>query len=219
MPRTLTTAIAALAASGRAMLVHALHLSLGGVDYYFAERAITFESQAYALGLRWREGLTQRRSLAADGVTVDVENVSTVMAQTLRQQYMMGDFAELRRLWLGAGMQVIFAGRIAGVEVDRDMARLTLRSRVDPRAQLPVRTPGHRCPWRFKGPACGYVGAGDECAKTTAACIAYSNIHRFGGFPTLTRELEATVPPAPDPAPIAPERDFLGGYYGEEAMW
>ncbi|MBI1353288.1 MAG: hypothetical protein GC160_03000 [Acidobacteria bacterium] len=219
MARTLSTAIAAAAASGRAMLVHALYLSLGGVDYFYAERAITFESQAYQVGLRWSEDLTLRRSLAADTVQVEVENVSLGLAQILRQQYVMGDYGELRRLWLGAGSQIVFAGRVGAVEVDRNSARLTLRSHIDPQAQLPIRTPGAKCPWRFKGTACGYVGVGDECDKTTDACIAYSNIHRFGGFPTLTRELAETVAPAPVAEPIAPERDFLSDYYGEEATW
>lgn len=41
------------------------------------------------------------------------------------------------------------------------------------------------CPFLFKGTECGYSGAGDSCGKTISACRAYSNVERFGGFPSI----------------------------------
>ncbi|KAA5604429.1 hypothetical protein F1188_16355 [Roseospira marina] len=45
-----------------------------------------------------------------------------------------------------------------------------------------------RCPWRYKGPQCGYAGDMPSCDYTLQGdngCAAHGNNLRFGGFPGL----------------------------------
>lgn len=41
------------------------------------------------------------------------------------------------------------------------------------------------CPFKFKGPQCGYSGNSTTCDKTLADCRAHGNSVRFGGEPTI----------------------------------
>ncbi len=41
------------------------------------------------------------------------------------------------------------------------------------------------CPFKYKGPQCGYSGSISSCKKTLADCRLHNNSVRFGGEPTI----------------------------------
>lgn len=216
MARTISAGVQALADSRRAVVAHLLDFTVSSVDYSFADRAVTYGGNVYLPKLQMGEGPRLRRGLAVDTCTVGLENVSTQFAQIIRQHFLEGTPATLRRLYIGAGAVVLFAGRIATAEVDQQSARLTLRSRLDARGtDVPVRSYAALCAWPFKGPACGYVGAGESCNKTRPACAGYGRLISFSGFPTLTQELSQTVDAPPATPSVSESQDFLSGFYEE----
>ena len=216
MARTVSSGVQALAGSRRAVVAHLLGFTVSSVDYFFADRTVTYGGNDYLPKLQLGEGPRLRRGLAVDTCTVGIENVSTEFAQIIRQHFLEGTPATLTRLYIGAGTLVLFAGRIATVEVDGRLARLTLRSRLDARGvDIPVRAHSALCPWTFKSPACGYVGVLETCAKTYADCTARARLISFGGFPTLTAELADTVDAPPATPQVADGQDFLSSFYEE----
>lgn len=50
---------------------------------------------------------------------------------------------------------------------------------------IPRRLYATTCSFGFKSTACGYAGAGTDCDRSIAACTAFGNQARFGGFQTL----------------------------------
>lgn len=50
---------------------------------------------------------------------------------------------------------------------------------------IPRRIYSTTCSFAFKGAACGYAGVGTDCDRSIAACTAFGNQTRFGGFQTL----------------------------------
>jgi hypothetical protein len=54
--------------------------------------------------------------------------------------------------------------------------------------QSPNSTYDVNCYYIFKDSRCQYAGAGSSCDKTLSACQGYSNVIRFGGYPSIPKE-------------------------------
>jgi len=214
--RTLSTELQEVTATRKPATALLLDLTVDGTPYRIADRTIAFGGEAYAMGLKVDGGIRYHRSLQLDGGAVKVENITRFMSVLQAQEFVQGSPAVLRRLYIEAEEAlVIFDGVVADVSIDGADATLRLVSRLDPTARrIPARTYSPLCPWRFKSPECGYVGAELLCNKTFERCTELAQAHRFGGFVHIDRELQESVPPAPVVPEPDPNEEFLQNFHG-----
>ena len=84
----------------------------------------------------------------------------------------------------------VFEGVINGVRMTASQFEWELtRSVVDFDAESPNMTYDVSCQWKFRDFHCRYTGTLTKCDKTLARCIQMNNVLRFGGHPSVPREM------------------------------
>lgn len=135
-----------------------------------------------------RQALTQ----AADRVTLEVQNVDTVIGVTLNliettltgAKAVFGKvFKQSNGAWTSSPQ---LYGEVDDVHVDQNNATLTIVSDTAPNVSFLTNRPIQKtCPLAFKGVRCGYTGPLTTCNKKRddeGGCSGRDNVHRFGGF-------------------------------------
>ena len=222
MARTLSSLVTTLKDSNEARTAHLLKIvTADNTTFRFTDlpESYSFQGAVWLSYLLWDSAVRYARGLEADGGNVRLSNIDRTLAQNLRDTDFEGGTATLQKFFLDAEEAVtIFEGRILAAEITEEAAEFRLSGELDPTAlQFPKRNYSALCPWRFKGPECGYQDGVDPndpgtgqpfqtCPKDFAACTARGRTHRFGGFVHVTREVTeavegtGTVPPTLAPA-------------------
>lgn len=135
-----------------------------------------------------KQSLTQ----AADRVTVDIQNVDTLVGLSLNEvaSSLAGSYAVFGRAYkTGGGLWLttpFVYGEVDDVSTDQNNATITIVSDTAPNVSFLTNRPIQKsCPLAFKGTRCGYVGAETTCNKKrddAGGCSGRNNVHRFGGF-------------------------------------
>jgi hypothetical protein len=155
-------------------------------------------------------------------ITVRLADVGNVLSDADVAGTLIGSTLTVVEIhWDAGGVQldpvVLFAGTIAYAKYALQAVEISAARSGSTSAGMVGRIISRLCTYRFQGARCGYSGAGTSCDHTMVACAAYSNINRYGGWPSmpqLGQKFSYTVttsqPPtqragAVSPAPKPPE--------------
>lgn len=85
---------------------------------------------------------------------------------------------------------VALLGRATSPSWDSSWVSFNIAPYIDNESEkIPWRAYSTNCSYRvFKGPQCGYAGAGATCNRSYAQCSTYANTARFGGFRNIPAE-------------------------------
>lgn len=205
MSRTLSANIQAEIAKPGSHTIHLFTFGpVNGTNYYFAEDRVFFQGNSYQPWLMVASPVKYTQKLQLDPVTVKLQNITLQTAAMLQLESsgMEGAEATLQRLYPACNEVVtLFAGRIAGIEIDQQSATITLAGDLDPTASLvPARHFSATCVWDFQDSRCGYTAGTDPndpatsspftaCPKDFLSCQARGRQHRFPGFIHISRDL------------------------------
>ncbi len=139
-------------------------------------------------GSSTKQSLTQ----AADRVTVEIQNVDTLMGLSLNDSAssLAGSYSVYGRAYKTSGglwvTTPFIYGEVDDVQANQDVATVTIVSDTAPNVSFLTNRPIQKtCPLAFKGTKCGYVGGLTTCNKKrddAGGCSGRNNVHRFGGF-------------------------------------
>lgn len=206
MPRNLPIGLKELLASGFAETHSTLELSLPSdfapaITHYFATARLTISGVTYDRQLRTSDAVKTSLTRAADRVTVELQNVDTVLGVELLQvaDSLYGANVKFGRYWKDLRSAATFhhtllTGCVAGVEINENVARLTLISdtyaavSVGAREQV-LRQCRFQVQGEFRGAACGYSGPLLTCNGLYDSTDGCEGRHgsplkqaKFGGF-------------------------------------
>jgi hypothetical protein len=181
MSRTLSATITGLLAQETQRVCHLLTFTVGATTYRFTDGdAINHVGNAYTSHLVFETGPRYSERLRQENVSVKLQNIDLVTANTLRIEgaTLQGQEATLERLFLAARETVVlFKGRISEMEVNDRDATLTLAGELDPT--------GSQIPKRKYSPVSSTDG------KTFLEWAATP--HLFDGFLHITRDLTLAI--------------------------
>ena len=144
-------------------------------NYYFATAKLEIDGVTYDRQLRETGNVRTSLTRASDRVTVDLQNVDTVLGVSFLElaDALYGAEARFGRLWTekssGAKIhKILLTGVVAGVQILESVVRLELVSEGYAGTKVGAYRPVRRnCAWqelgRFRGTECGYSGAELTC--------------------------------------------------------
>jgi len=225
MPRILPTGLAEALKRGTLETHSTLELTLpdsatGARTLYFATAPVTVGGVKHSAQLRDTSAMKQSLTRAADRVTVDLQNVDTVLGIELisASESFYGARVRFGRYWRDIGSGAIFhkyllTGAVVGVDVNETTARLALVSDAYAALNVGASQPVVRnCRWEviggYKGPQCGstsdfltcnyLLDHADGCSARHSGTV---NRARFGGFAYIKSQASiAGAVAAPIPA-------------------
>lgn len=206
MPRSLPIGLTELLKSGYAESHSTLELSLPSdfapaITHYFATARLTISGVTYDRQLRSADAVKTSLTQAADRVTVELQNVDTILGVDLLQvaDSLYGANVKFGRYWkdlrsAATFHHILLTGAVAGVEVNENVAKLTIISdtyaavSVGAREQV-LRQCRFQVQGEFRGEACGYSGALLTCNGLFDSADGCEGRHgdplkfaKFGGF-------------------------------------
>ncbi len=206
MPRSLPIGLKEVLKSSFAESHSTLELSLPSdfapsITYYFATARLTIGGVVYDRQLRNSDAVKTSLTKAADRVTVELQNADTVLGVDLLRvaDSLYGANVKFGRYWKDLRSAATFhhtllTGCVAGVEINENVARLTLISdtyaavSVGAREQV-LRQCRFQVQGEFRGTACGYSGALLTCNGLYDSADGCEGRHgtplkqaKFGGF-------------------------------------
>jgi|SRR5262245_6210190 len=131
--------------------------------YRFATASLSIGGVAYLPQMRAAGEINSDLSSEGDEVTVELQNVDTLLGIEFMalQRSLFGAECTLGRYWkeLSRGSEwheILFTGLIVGIDPDEQNLRLTIVSDVYSGVSVgPIRKVRRLCPFRYKGPECG----------------------------------------------------------------
>ena len=235
MPRTLSALVTTLKNTNEARTAHLLKIvTADSTTFRFTDlpESYTFAGATWLPYLLWDSAVRYSRGLEVDGGVVRLSNIDLTLAQNLRDTDFKGAAAPLEKFFRDAEEAVtISEGRVLRAEVTEQAAEFRVGGDLDPTArQFPKRNYSALCPWRFKGPECGYQdgvdpndpGTGqpfEACPKDFSACTSRGRTHRFGGFVHVTREVTEAVEGTGAVPPTFQPPHILPGSANDWARW
>lgn len=206
MPRSLPIGLKEVLKSSYAESHSTLELSLPSdfapsITYYFATARLTIGGVVYDRQLRNSDAVKTSLTKAADRVTVELQNVDTILGVDFLRvaDSLYGANVKFGRYWKDLRSAATFhhtllTGCVAGVEINENVARLTLISdtyaavSVGAREQV-LRQCRFQVQGEFRGTACGYSGALLTCNGLYDSADGCEGRHgtplkqaKFGGF-------------------------------------
>ena len=206
MPRSLPVGLAEVLKSGYAESHSTLELSLPSdiapaITHYFATARLTIDGVIYDRQLRDTGAVKTSLTRAADRVTVELQNVDTILGVDLLAvaDTLYGANVRFGRYWkdlrsAATFHHILLTGAVAGVEVNENVVRLTLISdtyaavSVGAKEQV-IRTCRFQVQGEFRGANCGYSGAKLTCNGLIDDADGCEGRHgtplkraKFGGF-------------------------------------
>jgi len=206
MPRSLPIGLTEVLKSGYAESHSTLELSLPSdiapaITHYFATARLTIDGVVYDRQLRDTGAVKTSLTRASDRVTVELQNVDTVLGvDMLRvQDALYGANVRFGRYWkdlrsAATFHHILLTGAVAGVEINENVVRLTLISdtyaavSVGAKEQV-IRTCRFQVQGEFRGTNCGYSGAKLTCNGLIDDADGCEGRHgtplkraKFGGF-------------------------------------
>lgn len=225
MPRIFPTGLAEALKRGTLETHSTLELTLpdsatGARTLYFATAPVTVGGVKHSPQLRDTSAMKQSLTRAADRVTVDLQNVDTVLGIELinASESFYGARVRFGRYWRDIGSGAIFhkyllTGAVVGVDVNENTARLALVSDAYAALNVGAAQPVVRnCRWEviggYKGPQCGSTSDFltcnyllDHADGCSARHSGTNNRARFGGFAYIkSQSTIAGAAAAPIPA-------------------
>ena len=206
MARNLPVGLHEVLKSGYAESHSTLELSLPSdiapaINLYFATARLTIDGVTYDQQLRSADAVKTSLTRAADRVTVELQNVDTILGVDLLAvaDTLYGANVQFGRYWKDLNSKATFhhillTGAVAGVEINENVARLTLISdtyaavSVGAKEQV-IRTCRFQVQGEFRGTKCGYTGAKLTCNGLIDDADGCDGRHgdplkraKFGGF-------------------------------------
>ena len=126
-----------------------------------------------------------------DAIEVTVSNVSREIQAYLELYEFRNKKVEITIVWANqlsdAAAFLKDTYYIDSIDATEQGVQFTLTSKFDVMVMtIPNRKYSRNyCSWKFKSAQCGYAGSGTSCNKTFQQCEVYSNILRYGGFPSI----------------------------------
>ena len=177
--------------------------SAEGTTYYYWDGpdTRTIGGHSYSPYLRIIGGFRHTRSLQVDAGEIELDNTDLTMESlVLNTATFDGAVCLISQYLFSIDTEVlIMRGRLSDQERRQEGIGYRVVADFEPAAQNGMpNLYSAMCRWRFKGAACGYAGEETECLKDWAACTAYSNTHRFSGYPTVSPDMTRFYGGGPD---------------------
>lgn len=135
--------------------------------------------------------------LAVENIEIEIDDtelglLAVVLGEDVRNKWFILSFAVLDESVVHT--QELMRGFIGGWEAyDDSILRITITNELVLWDKRPLRVQQSSCPWVFRGPECGYSGAGLRCDQTYEQCKAHENTDNFGGYRFLNAMMEREI--------------------------
>ncbi|HEV7284693.1 MAG TPA: hypothetical protein VGN75_07530 [Kaistia sp.] len=155
-------------------------------DETLVYRGQTYLAGNFDLDVRQEAGSAPQLTLAVTDISQEIE--------ARMQQYGGGIGFQVRFMVVNTGNldqppEVDETALVVGASSKEYVATFELGAENPLMMRFPFRRQFRdRCPWRYKGPECGYTGSLPGCDYTLQGangCAVHQNSRRFGGFPGI----------------------------------